>query len=585
MAEYADFMDIDDDVTIGHINSTIATLRKAEPRDLAGVSPGTRETHSATTDTTLANVSGVFVLDTNYLLSQLAFVKKLVEAARTCTLGQIRLIIPWVVIQELDGLKTSNKPVKVSCSTPAVGLDSRNDRADIASAPPRSSSCFEETTTLGKLARTAMNFIYDYLQAGDDGSSSNVVRGQKISEQLPMDKNCNDDLILSCCRFFLEVIHIPGVALLSLDKALAVKAMIHQVRSFGTWKQSPQRMLESLLGNIKSPATRVEVDTPTIFQGYTPPPQHTEVYDSDDAMMIDDDNYDDRPVMTVTNHEHTVSVSNNHSPLTSPPMVTQGTMSFSNLTVASPLPTHSETPFKQLETIVHYLEDAENSILIHSMQIQFAHHLGEVWDYVVYEFIQPPWDLYDICNIIQNFWLTVFRDIYPAPAYGVFQSVKQRYKVWQELLCRGGSTFNGSVTASGPGGYDTVSFVKQHGNPGRSSVFLKDKALDQLRASSDLPIWRQDLPRLDKVEQGELEQYLLSSAGLKRFYDDIDVVLIICDETKRLISESQWPPIRLVRDPHHRHWIQRAIEVVQSPTSVTPAQLRKQWSELLRSNQ
>ncbi|KAJ1656206.1 hypothetical protein IWQ61_004181 [Dispira simplex] len=582
MTEYTDLMDIDDDVTIGHINLTIATLRKAEPLDLACVSPGGKEIPSASTDTSLANVSGVLVLDTNYLLSQLAFVKKLVEAARTCTSGQIRLIIPWVVVQELDGLKNSKKTVKVPCSTTAVGLGKQNDRADIAGTLSKPSSCLEATTTLGRLARTAMNFIYDYLQTGDDGSSPNVVRGQKMTEKLPMNTNCNDDLILSCCRFFLEVVHIPGVALLSLDKALAVKAMIHQVRSFGTWKQSPQRMLESLLGNSGPPATQVEVDSPAIFQEYTASSQLTEKYDSDDAMMIDDD-YNDPPVTTVANHQHTFSFSFNPAPFSLPPVVTQPALTSPNPTVTSPPPIHSKTPFKHLENIVHYLEDTEKSILIHAIRIQFGHHLGEAWDYAVYGFIQPPWDLYDICNLIQHFWFTVFRDVYPAPAYGVFQSIKQRYKVWQELLCRGGSTFNPSTTASKSDGHDTVSFVMQRDSPIGNSTFLKDKALDKLRTSPDSPTWRQNLPRLDKVDQDELEWYLLSSTGLERFYSDMDVLLIICDEAQRLIRESQWPPARLVRDSHSRNWVQQVIEVIESPTSVTPAQLRERWGKLLRN--
>lgn len=52
----------------------------------------------------LASVRTALVLDTNFLISHLKYLKSLTQAAERQP-GEIVLIVPWIVIRELDRLK------------------------------------------------------------------------------------------------------------------------------------------------------------------------------------------------------------------------------------------------------------------------------------------------------------------------------------------------------------------------------------------------------------------------------------------------------------------------------------------------
>jgi rRNA-processing protein FCF1 len=90
----------------------------------------------------------VVVVDTNFLISHLAFLKALIfEHAKK---HQLLIIIPWIVLQELDGLKSTLKN--------------------------KSSSSQHE---VGNLAQTAIKFLHNCLINKEEG-----LRGQKIDERI-----------------------------------------------------------------------------------------------------------------------------------------------------------------------------------------------------------------------------------------------------------------------------------------------------------------------------------------------------------------------------------------------------------------
>ena len=107
----------------------------------------------------------IFVIDTNVLLSNLSFLLELRMLAFP-TISQILFLIPWVVLQELDYIKTS------SASNP----------------------------DLSKKARAAISFLHQEFS----DSSKNVI-GQTMDEDLafiqkvPGTRYNNDDRILHCC--------------------------------------------------------------------------------------------------------------------------------------------------------------------------------------------------------------------------------------------------------------------------------------------------------------------------------------------------------------------------------------------------
>lgn len=130
-------------------------------------------------------IACLFLIDTNFIISHLSIVKGLVNSHDR---SKALVLIPWVVIQELDGLK---------------GASASYGQANLA-----------------QLARNAIKFIYDTLASGASG-----LRGQKMSETIDATET-GDDAILDCARYWSERQDVR-VVLLSNDKNLCSKFMIH----------------------------------------------------------------------------------------------------------------------------------------------------------------------------------------------------------------------------------------------------------------------------------------------------------------------------------------------------------------------
>lgn len=125
------------------------------------------------------------MVDTNFAISHLSIVKGLVDRY---TSSKSLVLIPWVVIQELDGLKSAS---------------SSYGQANLAT-----------------LARNAVRYFYECLSSGTIG-----LRGQKMGESMNPGE-LGDDAILDCARYWHDKQGIQSV-LLSNDKNLCTKIMIH----------------------------------------------------------------------------------------------------------------------------------------------------------------------------------------------------------------------------------------------------------------------------------------------------------------------------------------------------------------------
>ncbi|KAI9315968.1 PIN domain-containing protein [Dichotomocladium elegans] len=146
--------------------------------------------------------SQVAVLDTNFLISNLGYLRDLTQQASRSH-GKIVLVIPWVVIKELDGLKNVNKEQRF-----------KNGRIE----------------SLGDLARTAMRFIEKALR-----EKAGWLRGQKSNEIYDANAKLTkgDDSILDCCLFFHNILQKP-VTLLTNDRNLAIKAIVHDIQTLSS---------------------------------------------------------------------------------------------------------------------------------------------------------------------------------------------------------------------------------------------------------------------------------------------------------------------------------------------------------------
>ncbi|TRZ02410.1 hypothetical protein DNTS_034466 [Danionella cerebrum] len=137
----------------------------------------------------------LIVLDTNVLLSHLDYVKK-IRSHGLSALGFPTLLIPWVVLQELDHLKGG----KLS-------------------------------TSVADKARPAVNFIYSCLK-----NQEPRLKGQSM--QQASQAVCgltglnNDDRVLQCCLQYQTLLPESDLLLCTNDKNLCSKALLSGVKAF-----------------------------------------------------------------------------------------------------------------------------------------------------------------------------------------------------------------------------------------------------------------------------------------------------------------------------------------------------------------
>ncbi|KAJ2723588.1 hypothetical protein GGI07_002543 [Coemansia sp. Benny D115] len=140
----------------------------------------------------------IAVIDTNYFITHLPLIKSLSQIALQHGLV---LIVPWIVIQELDGLKLSKRAMSAFGQAPQ----------DVSSS-----------------ARAATRFLEEAL-----GRAGHALRCQKRSEYIRSEE-INDDQIIDCCLYFMENRGLP-VAILSEDRSVNVKALANGCAACGEW--------------------------------------------------------------------------------------------------------------------------------------------------------------------------------------------------------------------------------------------------------------------------------------------------------------------------------------------------------------
>ncbi|XP_078350635.1 uncharacterized protein LOC144635377 isoform X2 [Oculina patagonica] len=153
------------------------------------------------------------VLDTNVLLSHLKLISELKDFPIEGVARPV-LVIPWIVIQELDSLKSDSWRIK---------------RGKLVSTATKKNGKFGVDT----LARQAVRFLHLCFE-----SNHPRVRGQTVSEAREMMDNCsiedpnNDDKILQCCLLFQRKAQNGHSVLFSNDQNLCSKAIINGVKAF-----------------------------------------------------------------------------------------------------------------------------------------------------------------------------------------------------------------------------------------------------------------------------------------------------------------------------------------------------------------
>ena len=240
--------------------------------------------------TNIPAFSLVFVVDTNILVHSTQLVSDLDALSARFA---IRIIIPWIVIKELEALAQAYR------TTPSHGHSMGPNRK--ASSP---------TDDKYRMFRDALNRVYDWLRQPMLMPSSNTnnplfsvqnghlhnqttnrpigtaISGQRLTEtelnlsRLDMASRCNpraisipeyssngmppsnsnqssplgfslfsnDDLLLDCCLYFARHTESIGckVILLTHDQNLSVKAAIHGINCVSGWTGDAMTLLERL---------------------------------------------------------------------------------------------------------------------------------------------------------------------------------------------------------------------------------------------------------------------------------------------------------------------------------------------------
>ncbi|XP_038045724.1 transcriptional protein SWT1-like isoform X2 [Patiria miniata] len=161
------------------------------------------------------------VLDTNVLMHDLKFVKDLLDK-RIQGLGLPTLVIPWVVMQELDSLKIGS--------------------------------------TKGGAAWNAVQFLHKCVMNEHPRVKGEPMR--KSSEEADFEITCNDDWILQCCLQQQKIVGKDLVVLLTNDKHLCSKAVISSIKAFS--KETLLSGLEALSDILqhRPPLPPVPTDSP-----------------------------------------------------------------------------------------------------------------------------------------------------------------------------------------------------------------------------------------------------------------------------------------------------------------------------------
>ncbi|RKP00726.1 hypothetical protein CXG81DRAFT_19380 [Caulochytrium protostelioides] len=234
-------MDIDDDRLVADVQTQIHALRQLpQAHGLGGpVSAGLPpETPWPPPDAAVAStprrlnaawdlsVAGVLVLDTNYVVSHTAFVDRLI---RCLAPSSLRVLLPYVVLMELDRLKLSA---------------SRATRAATADAP----------APLAVLARRAIRLLGSHLVAGTRslvGQSQADARHllRQATREPPASLIADgDEQILAYCVATRQRHRIP-VVLLTHDATLACKCVVSGIATLaGPQGATPAQLAARLFG-------------------------------------------------------------------------------------------------------------------------------------------------------------------------------------------------------------------------------------------------------------------------------------------------------------------------------------------------
>ncbi|KAG4304174.1 hypothetical protein PORY_002355 [Pneumocystis oryctolagi] len=337
-----------------------------------------------TNEECIPNDTVMIVVDTNvFVISHLSLISDL---SKQCEAHNYIILFPWATIQELDGLKS----IENTYSS-------------------------DKEKNMSFFVRKATNFIYHSLS-----QKGNSIRGQKMTEVMDVSLT-GDDSILDCCRYWHEKRSLKTI-LLSNDKNLAIKAMIHDIYSIA---YEPDMNIDSLMFKISKK-----------LDYYSKDKDFKESQDND--MEIDDIEEPLYEKSACLEHVFSSSymeqdVIPEKADISKNKETYKKSVYFKN----GPLPDTCR-PF-----IMEFLEDVVSTILKASETLLKKHMskaLGGDFsaEYILKGYTFPPKCMEDLFQIIQKFWDTIFKELFKTHAYKEkIATIVKTYRFWSRWATLG----------------------------------------------------------------------------------------------------------------------------------------------------
>ncbi|KAL4218785.1 RNA endoribonuclease [Mactra antiquata] len=330
----------------------------------------------------------VVVLDTNVVIHNL----KLIKHLRNYTIaGNIKstLYVPWIVLRELDGLKSDR-------SKPRVVM----------------------------MAQTGIHYLKDLFR---DKHSMVIGQTPKQADEaaVTFQSSCNDDTILQACLQCQQ--NYKSVVLFTNDNNLSLKSLVLKIPAYshkGIY-EGLKKAAESLCQGVSNCNNNNYVLERTNLQKvpHTPvqPPPQTCVQFVPQTCVQAISHTSSTPVSSFipVQTQPSSSVNNNNGPVRPLPQTLPISNSHSNLSkkLLKLIPGATDQQTKKdytedmlMSDTLDKLKELLKECLSQVLQTEMQSVYDEVWLQVVYK--KPPWSLADILISIQNHWSAVFSMVF-----------------------------------------------------------------------------------------------------------------------------------------------------------------------------
>ncbi|XP_078605427.1 uncharacterized protein LOC144878563 isoform X3 [Branchiostoma floridae x Branchiostoma japonicum] len=337
----------------GHL-STDASASRGTLTSMQVVQMEYMETETTGVPGVDGNLPLFIVLDTNVLLNHLKFLDDLKDQ-QISGMGRPVLVVPWVVMQELDALKSQdmlNKPGRT------LKLETQHQAAQ------------------------AVRYLYKCLQ-----NRHPRVRGQTAQEGsvklVGFNPECNDDRVLQCCLMYSQKFTGVNVILFTNDKNLCNKAVINGMQAFTR---------ETLMSGIKAMYPEDVVTSPIVAgpKNTIPVPakqEHT--------------NQTRSPCAHVSTTPPMANPLRATSPTMAPPMRA------TSPPTAPPRGTDPTSRRKQMaDDVLCGMKTLLKAVLAVVLETEMKAVFEDTWSMIVYR--KPPWSLQDLLLCFDKHWIAVF---------------------------------------------------------------------------------------------------------------------------------------------------------------------------------